>query len=75
MTATTQQPATCSHPEIACRPGILGLLYRLVELPLIWQERYRERRRLAELPDYLLNDIGLSRSQIANETEKWFWSR
>lgn len=75
MTATQQQPAACRYPEIACRAGILGLLYRLLEMPLIWQERQRERRHLAALPDYLLNDMGLSRSQIAAETGKWFWSR
>jgi uncharacterized protein YjiS (DUF1127 family) len=75
MTTTLQQPSACRHPEIACRDGILGLFYKLVELPLIWQERRKERRHLAELPDYLLSDIGLSRPQVAYETGKWFWSR
>ena len=28
-----------------------------------------DRRRLAEMPDHLLADIGISRSEIANATE------
>ena len=38
-----------------------------------WQERARERRRLAALDDYLLRDMGLSRSQVESETSKRFW--
>ncbi|HEX2115744.1 MAG TPA: DUF1127 domain-containing protein [Alphaproteobacteria bacterium] len=40
---------------------------------VIWQERARERRRLASLDDYLLRDIGLSRSAIEREIRKPFW--
>jgi uncharacterized protein YjiS (DUF1127 family) len=40
---------------------------------LIWQERARERRRLASLDDHMLRDIGLSRADIHAETRKPFW--
>lgn len=38
-----------------------------------WQERSRERRRLASLDDFLLRDMGLSRSDIHVEIRKPFW--
>ncbi len=40
---------------------------------IVWQERARERNRLASMDDFMLRDIGLSRSQIARETNKVFW--
>jgi uncharacterized protein YjiS (DUF1127 family) len=40
---------------------------------LDWQERARQRRRLSELDDRLLKDIGLSRADVAREVEKPFW--
>ena len=38
-----------------------------------WRRRSRERRELATLDDYLLHDIGLSRSQAQFESGKPFW--
>ena len=40
---------------------------------LIWQERARERRRLASLDERMLRDIGLSRADIHPEIRKPFW--
>jgi uncharacterized protein YjiS (DUF1127 family) len=40
---------------------------------MVWQERARERRRLATLDDHMLRDIGLSRSQVEYEISKPFW--
>jgi len=39
----------------------------------IWIERSRQRKQLAQLEDHLLEDIGLTRSQIQNEIAKPFW--
>ena len=38
-----------------------------------WRRRARARRELAGLDDYLLHDIGLSRSQAQFESGKRFW--
>jgi len=38
-----------------------------------WRQRGRARRELAGLDDYLLHDIGLSRSQAQFESGKRFW--
>ena len=40
---------------------------------VIWQERARERRRLASLDDHMLRDIGLSQADIHVEIRKPFW--
>lgn len=50
----------------------LGLV-AFVEALLAWQERARQRRQLALMDDRLLRDIGVSRAEIARETEKPFW--
>ena len=41
---------------------------------LEWQERARQRYRLAELDDRMLKDIGLTRADVANEVSKSFWT-
>ena len=40
---------------------------------IVWQERARERNRLASMDDFMLRDIGLSRSQVTQEADKHFW--
>jgi uncharacterized protein YjiS (DUF1127 family) len=52
----------------------LFALTRGVGLVLTWQERSRERRHLAELPDHVLRDVGLSRADVAHEAAKPFWT-
>jgi len=57
-----------------------GLIHSATE-PLIlifetvaaWIERSRQRRTLANLPDYMLKDIGVSRVDAWQEAEKPFW--
>jgi uncharacterized protein YjiS (DUF1127 family) len=38
-----------------------------------WMERNRQRRTLANLPDYMLKDIGISRVDAWREAGKPFW--
>lgn len=48
---------------------VIGLLRR-------WRERMRSRRQLnglCELDDHILQDIGLTRSELRREAEKPFW--
>jgi uncharacterized protein YjiS (DUF1127 family) len=46
-----------------------------VDRALLWAERARQRRQLAELNDYLLRDIGLTRTEVASEIRKSFWQQ
>jgi uncharacterized protein YjiS (DUF1127 family) len=39
----------------------------------VWRNRHRQRRQLAELPDKILKDIGISRADALRESEKTFW--
>ena len=38
-----------------------------------WYELSRQRRALAKLPESALKDIGLSRADILQESERHFW--
>jgi uncharacterized protein YjiS (DUF1127 family) len=40
---------------------------------LTWQERARERHRMASLSDAMLRDIGISRADLDRECRKPFW--
>ena len=40
-----------------------------------WSARVEDRRQLAQMNDRLLADIGLSRSDIAIEVNKFFWQK
>ncbi|MGH6891151.1 MAG: DUF1127 domain-containing protein [Dongiaceae bacterium] len=49
------------------------VLDRIVETPITWLERARERRQLASLSDDMLKDIGVSRADVEQVVEKPFW--
>lgn len=38
-----------------------------------WSARIEDRRQLSQMSDRMLNDIGLSRSDVSGEVEKYFW--
>lgn len=38
-----------------------------------WYVNWRTRRQLAQLPDFMLKDIGVSRSDAEKEARKHFW--
>jgi uncharacterized protein YjiS (DUF1127 family) len=40
----------------------------------LWWERAVARRRLAEMEDYMLMDIGLNKVEAAAEAKKPFWA-
>ncbi len=46
---------------------------RLIETPIAWLERMRERRQLAGLSDDMLKDIGVSRADVEHVVVKPFW--
>ena len=71
--ATTQ-----SLPTLVARPaGLAGRLRCQISrllVALVARDRVaRERRRLSELDDRQLRDIGLTRWQAAHEARRHFW--
>lgn len=38
-----------------------------------WIVRSAERRTLAQLTDWQLHDIGITRAEVDAEVDKWFW--
>ncbi|MCW8334553.1 DUF1127 domain-containing protein [Vibrio paucivorans] len=38
-----------------------------------WLSKSRSRKQLAELPDYLLDDVGISKHQARTESRRVFW--
>ncbi len=49
--------------------GVMVVRRRLA----IWGQRYRTRQVLARMDDRLLKDIGLSRTEALQESDKPFW--
>jgi uncharacterized protein YjiS (DUF1127 family) len=63
-----------SRGGISSRTGSAsGLIERMLAALGEWRRRIRARQELSELDDYLLRDIGLSRSQASFESGKFFW--
>ena len=58
-------PTRILSPAQACR----SLLCTLA----VWQRRIEQRRQLAELPERLLRDMGLTPVQARIEADKPFW--
>ena len=38
-----------------------------------WKDRMEARRELAFQSDHVLEDMGLTRSHVVQEANKWFW--
>jgi uncharacterized protein YjiS (DUF1127 family) len=64
--------STCSEQSMINHHGS-GIFAHLSETFHIWRDRVRQRRELAQWTERDLHDVGLSRSDIINETEKPFW--
>lgn len=55
------------------RETALALVRRMMDAVIGWQERAHERRRLIDMEDRLLADIGLGRAEAQAEFDKPFW--
>jgi uncharacterized protein YjiS (DUF1127 family) len=73
-------PDDCKSAHEALGAAISSLLARyavtvrrLATTPALWVKRLQSRRKLAELSDYMLRDIGLTRADVWKETSKPFW--
>jgi uncharacterized protein YjiS (DUF1127 family) len=49
--------------------GLVTLFNRVND----WAERRRTRSHLYQMPDYILHDIGVTRSDVETEYQKPFW--
>ena len=50
-----------------------GVLWRVLDLLFVWQDRAHQRMKLAEMTDRDLRDMGLSRIDAFRESRKPFW--
>jgi len=60
----------------------ISVRFRRVRFPTVWQiasvlqcwcDRAAQRRRLAQLEDRMLKDIGVSKADAYRESSKMFW--
>jgi uncharacterized protein YjiS (DUF1127 family) len=68
-----QRDAARSPTAARDSPRRLRWFLLLQERIAVWRRRARERKRLAEMSDYALKDIGLSRADAWQEYSKPFW--
>jgi len=69
-----RQPCAAIAAEMKRLCLRLGVIGRLVATGFaIWAKRARSRRELAQLDEYALSDIGLTRADILREMSKPFW--
>lgn len=73
-------PEPRERPQDIVAPEAIGPLRLLaaigahaIGIVLTWFDRYRQRRALDSLNDYMLKDIGVSRADVDRETSKQFW--
>jgi uncharacterized protein YjiS (DUF1127 family) len=74
--AIERGPGLPVEPTGLARLWLKWLASRLVRMPdllLLYVDRARQRRRLLELNDRMLRDIGVSRPAAWAEAQKWFW--
>ena len=50
-----------------------SVVRNIVNRFLLWRERSLQRKKLSTLPDHILKDIGVTRSDALNEINKSFW--
>ncbi|MDR6287890.1 MULTISPECIES: DUF1127 domain-containing protein [Inquilinus] len=62
-------PLTASRRDLPAP----GLVMRLVDRLLDWQDRERQRRHLSSLDDHILADVGLTHGDVEEESRKPFW--
>ena len=58
--------------------GLISLgtrLRSLIGLWILWHQRWRQRRDLANLDAHLLRDIGVTPREAFRETSKPFWQK
>lgn len=67
-TLTTSKPAEFTSSRISAAWPL-----RVIAALLLWNQRARTRRQLAQLDDRQLSDIGISTAERTEEVGKPFW--
>ena len=70
---STRQGVTPRGATPNAGPTTTGLLVRILDRLLLWQERASQRQALSSLGDRMLRDIGVSRAEAEREAGKPFW--
>ncbi|MEM7529143.1 MAG: DUF1127 domain-containing protein [Pseudomonadota bacterium] len=74
MTNEPYSSPVMPHADVAMPRVRVGRRFQAVmELIGFWIARARTRRRLDQLPDIVLKDIGVSREDARKEASKPFW--
>jgi uncharacterized protein YjiS (DUF1127 family) len=63
----------CQESGSASSRSLMSILCATCDMIGLWIERHRQRRDLMSLPDHMLGDIGISRSDAFQEYTKPFW--
>lgn len=66
---------TARRPSHRPNDDLIAILNRLFSAPFVWLERVQDRRRLADLDDHMLRDIGLDRGTAQELASTPFWRR
>ncbi|MCY1243119.1 hypothetical protein D9M68_340400 [compost metagenome] len=61
------------HAHYPSQPHYEGWFASLLTRLKRWQQLTHERDQLASMSDELLKDIGLSRADVMEESERHFW--
>ena len=48
---------------------------QMTRIARTWIRRSNDRRQLAHMNAHMLNDIGLTRIDLENEVDKYFWQK
>ena len=54
---------------------IEGFAAMVIQGYQLWVRRSNERRLLSQMNEHMLDDIGLTRAQVAHEASKFFWQK
>jgi uncharacterized protein YjiS (DUF1127 family) len=74
MSFTNTAKVPCRSTAISMVPLGLGCVFlAALKTVEVWYERSGQRRRLAQLDDHLLRDIGIDRLAAMEEISKPFW--
>ncbi len=58
------------------RQLLLGIItFRFIRNLYKWEKRIQNRKKLLEIPGYLLDDIGLSKEELRKELKTPFWEK